>query len=339
MGQLLCSFAYASDLAFGLQFEDSLRSAYLALRLAEELGLSEEECRTAYYCALLKDAGCTSWTTELAAAWQTNEIVARRELFIFRDANDKKQFVGWMRKYVADDQPTIRKFGRYCWVLTSSSGFFVEAFATTARVAARIASRLTLPESVQQSMLNLFERWDGSGAPRGIAGEAIPQASRIVLPTFSLVPFHRVGGREAALEVGQAFRGTAYDPDVIDAFERLAGKEWFWNELEGDDIRDRVISIEPPSEWRAVGDRLIDEVALAFADFIDLKSRYRAAHSRRVGAVAEQLARMMNCAEEAVVQIRRAALLHDLGVVGVPSHTLDRPWRQLSESERDEFRL
>ncbi|HEX5369871.1 MAG TPA: HD domain-containing phosphohydrolase, partial [Dehalococcoidia bacterium] len=339
MAQLLCAFAYASDLAFGLQLEDSMRSCYLALRLAQQMDLPEEECRSAYYTALLKDAGCTSWTTELATAWQTNEIVARRELLIFTDMHDKKLFVSWMRQFVAAGQPTFRKLGRYCSVLTTSRGLFTEAFATTATIAARIASRLGLPDGVGNSMLHMFEQWDGGGAPRGLAGDAIPISSRIVLPTFSLIPFHRAGGREAALEVARKFSGRAFDPDVVRAFETLSEDESFWDELEAEDIRDRVIALEPASEWQRVGDERIDDAALAFADFVDLKSRYKAAHSRRVGAVAEQLARLMHCAEEAVVQIRRAALMHDLGVVAVPSYTLERPWRQLSESEQDEYRL
>jgi HD-GYP domain-containing protein (c-di-GMP phosphodiesterase class II) len=339
MAQVLCAFAYASDLAFGLQLEDSMRSCYLALRIAQQMNLPEDECSAAYYTALLKDAGCTSWTTELATAWQTNEIVARRELLIFSNPQDKKLFLSWMRKFVAADQPTLRKLGRYCSVLTTSRGFFTEGFATTASIAARIASRLGMPDGVENAMLHMFEQWDGGGAPLGLSGDAIPTISRIVLPTFSLVPFHRVGGREAALKVAQEFSGRAFDPDVISAFQTLATKESFWNELEAEDIRDRVLELEPKSSWQVVGEERIDDAALAFADFIDLKSRFKAAHSRRVGAVAEQLARMMNCAAEAVVQIRRAGLMHDLGVVAVPSYTLDRPWRQLSESERDEYRL
>ena len=67
IGDLLCAFAYASDLAFGLQFEDSLRSCYLATRLAEEMGASPEDVSASYYTALLKDAGCTSWTSEFAS--------------------------------------------------------------------------------------------------------------------------------------------------------------------------------------------------------------------------------------------------------------------------------
>ena len=145
LAQLLCAFAYASDLAFGLQLEDTMRSAYLALRLAQQMDLPDEEARAAYYTALLKDAGCTSWTTELATAWQTNEIVARRELLIFSNARDKKLFMGWMRKYVAVDQPAFRKLGRYCSVLATSRGLFTEGFATSVAIATRIAARLGVP--------------------------------------------------------------------------------------------------------------------------------------------------------------------------------------------------
>jgi hypothetical protein len=66
MGELLGAFAFASDLAFGLPLDDSLRSCYLATRIAEHLCASEDERMTVYYTALLKDAGCTSWTSELA---------------------------------------------------------------------------------------------------------------------------------------------------------------------------------------------------------------------------------------------------------------------------------
>ena len=68
VAEVLCAFAYANDLAFGLQLEDTLRSAYLAWRIAGELGVSGSERHDAYVTALLKDAGCTSWTTELAQA-------------------------------------------------------------------------------------------------------------------------------------------------------------------------------------------------------------------------------------------------------------------------------
>lgn len=339
LAQVLCAFAYANDLAFGLQLEDTLRSCYLASRIATQLGLSEEIRSDAYVAALLKDAGCTSWTSELASVWRTDEIAARREMFIFSNAEDPRAFIAWMRRHVARDEPALRKLQGYFQVLTGSRALFQEAFATTAAVACRIAGRLGATASVQAALLDLFEQWDGTGHPQGLAGADIPIVSRIVFPTFFLVPVHRVSGRQATIDLASALRGEAFDPVVMDAFLQLAADETFWAELEAPDIQQRVLALEPDFQLVTDDEAAMEAAALAFADFIDLKSRYTAAHSRRVAAVAELLARIMQCAEPAVAQIRRAALVHDLGMVAIPSHSLERPWPALSEAERDQYRL
>jgi HD-GYP domain-containing protein (c-di-GMP phosphodiesterase class II) len=339
MGQLLCAFAYASDLAFGLQLEDCLRSCYVAVRMADALGLSADQREAAYYAALLKDAGCTSWTTEFAQAWRTDEIAARRELIIFSNYTDLRAFSTWMRRFVARDEPLAAKLSRYVRVLITSRTFIAEAIATSTAISRRIAGRLGMPEQVGEGVYNIFERWDGAGAPQGLRRDQIPSVSRIVLPTFFVVPFHRLGGREAAVQLARTLRGRAFDPAVSDAFLRLAADRCFWSDLESSDIQRTILALEPASALPPVTEAMIDNVALAFADFIDLKSRYIAAHSRRVGAVAEQLARAMGCAEAEVARIRRAGLLHDVGLVAVPSFILDRPWSALSTAEQDAYRL
>jgi HD-GYP domain-containing protein (c-di-GMP phosphodiesterase class II) len=339
MGDLLCAFAYASDLAFGLQFEDSLRSCYLATRLAQELGVSQEDVSTSYYTALLKDAGCTSWTSELAAIWQTDEIVARRELILFTDFRTAAGIEAWVRRYVAPDLPLSSRQSHLAEVIDSMPQVIIEAITNTADVAGRISRRLGLSESVQSATRHLFELWDGSGAPEGLQAEQIPMASRIVLVSFFAIPISRVHGHDAAISALKQGAGSTFDPVVVAAFERLSQQDEFWAGLEGDRIHERVLALEPASAMRDVGDERVDDIALAFADFIDLKSRFAAAHSRRVSKVAEQLARLMSCAPEAVVQIRRAALMHDLGIAAVPSFFLEKPEDQLSEGEWDQYRL
>src|SRR5438105_1374882 len=131
MAQLLCALAYASDLAFGLQLEDSLRSCYLAVRLARVLGLSDDQCAAIYCTALLKDAGCTSWTTELAQAWHTDEIVARRELAIFGQPLTIATIMAWMRQYVAKDRPIVDKLARSALVFTTARRRLPEEVATS----------------------------------------------------------------------------------------------------------------------------------------------------------------------------------------------------------------
>src|SRR6185312_9292233 len=121
---------------------------------------------SAYYTALLKDAGCTAWTTEEAGAWRTDEIVARRELMIFGSPLEMRAFVSWMRRFVAKDESAPRRLARYANIFSTSKGFLGEGFSVTCKIAARIAARLGLPGEVQEATLNLFEYWDGRGAPR-----------------------------------------------------------------------------------------------------------------------------------------------------------------------------
>jgi HD-GYP domain-containing protein (c-di-GMP phosphodiesterase class II) len=83
------------------------------------------------------------------------------------------------------------------------------------------------------------ERWDGSGYPRGLKGEAIPLGARIfaAVDTFDAMTSDRP--YRAALTIQDArdeilrFSGIQFDPAVAEAF--LAIDEAVWRE-----IRDRV---------------------------------------------------------------------------------------------------
>jgi len=71
------------------------------------------------------------------------------------------------------------------------------------------------------------EKWDGSGYPRGIAGEAIPLAARLmaVADVFDALtsrrPYKEAMPVAQAADFIRAGRGAHFDPAVVDAFERL----------------------------------------------------------------------------------------------------------------------
>jgi ribonuclease P protein subunit RPR2 len=71
------------------------------------------------------------------------------------------------------------------------------------------------------------ERWDGTGYPDGLAGEAIPHAARVfaVADTFDALttdrpyrPASPIAEARARIEAGA---GTQFDPDVVAAFARV----------------------------------------------------------------------------------------------------------------------
>ena len=197
-----------------------------------------------------------------------------------------------------------------------------------------------MPQAVQGALMQVFEQWDGRGMPYGIKSDAIPVISRIVLVTSFLEVFHQVEGRDAAKQVALARRGKAFEPSVVDAFLSVAQRESFWTGLEQERVWDSVLSMEPEqSPYQYMGEEKLIDVALALADYADLKSPFLAGRSRRVADLTERITRRMGVREPEATHIYHAALVHDIGIVAVPSFILDKPQDTLTEAEREQVRL
>jgi putative two-component system response regulator len=73
------------------------------------------------------------------------------------------------------------------------------------------------------------ERWDGTGYPEKLAGEAIPLSARLVSIADSYDamtnerPYRAPMPHEEALEVIRGGRGTQFDPELVDALVRVEG--------------------------------------------------------------------------------------------------------------------
>jgi HD-GYP domain-containing protein (c-di-GMP phosphodiesterase class II) len=82
----------------------------------------------------------------------------------------------------------------------------------------------------------------------------------------------------------------------------------------------------------------LDAALEAIADFTDLRSAPRSGHSRAVADLAERAALELGLPATDVCAVRRAGLLHDLGMHGVPSNILDKP-TPLSTTEAERLRM
>jgi HD-GYP domain-containing protein (c-di-GMP phosphodiesterase class II) len=188
---------------------------------------------------------------------------------------------------------------------------------------------------VRDSLQHIFERWDGKGSPAGLRGAAITLPARIVVLADLLESFRRLGGVEAAVAVARDRSGGQFDPALAALVcrhpdELLAGLD----EATG---WDAAIATEPALAIRVSGAAL-DSALAAIADFADLKSPYTTGHSRGVAARVASAALRAGLGERAAADLRRAALLHDVGRLGVPNTVWDKPG-PLSDGEMERVRM
>lgn len=334
----LGALSLMADMALGLTAGHGVRATYIGMCIGRGLTLQSDEQSDLFYAALLTDAGCTAWASQAAAVILGNEIEARRNLFFFTDPTDPRDLLKWIARYLAAGERVGIRLRRVVDFTVRGRQFMIEGLQNTCDVAARFAGRLGRSAGVQDALRFAFERWDGSG-PGGKRRDAIPLISRITYASIFLEVFHGLDGREAAIELARARRGKDLDPRVIDAFLHLAGQESFWEGLESDAIWTHVREMEPDMPPRYFNAERLEDAASAFGDFADLKSFYTAGHARRVADVAETIAMTLDMPAESRATIRLAGLLHDIGLVAVPSFVLHKPEERVSEAEREIMRL
>jgi putative nucleotidyltransferase with HDIG domain len=196
-----------------------------------------------------------------------------------------------------------------------------------------VARAIGLGEVVARAILDVDEHWDGRGYPAGIAGDEISLIGRVLCLAQTTEVVWRHGGPSAACAIAGERRGTWFDPELVDALLLLEHDDGFWHRLE-DPV---VAGLEPPDRVLLADPGRLDLVAEAFASVIDAKSPYTARHSEGVAEIAVALATALELGREDRATLRRAALLHDIGKLGVSSRILDKPG-PLTDAEREVVR-
>ncbi|HEY7034470.1 MAG TPA: HD domain-containing phosphohydrolase [Thermomicrobiales bacterium] len=334
LAELVASLSLATDLGMGQPLEQALRTCLLAVTAGRELGLENRVLSDVYYLALLRFVGCTSDAHEQAALVGGDEIAYYAGVAPIVMAGTSEYLAFLARRFAADAPPLTRMriVGR---MLASGVGAAKESIAVHCEVARMLAARLGLPESVGAGVGHVFERWDGKGLPGELAGEAIPVHARVVATARDVDLFHRLGGWDAVAEVLRHRRAKAYDPAVVGVFLDR-GERWLADAASAP-VWEVTLAAEP-SPWVRVGDVRLDRVLDAFAAFADLKSPFTRGHSTGVAALAEGAARHAGLGEPGVTDLRRAALVHDLGRTGIPNGIWDKPG-PLTRAEWERVRL
>jgi HD-GYP domain-containing protein (c-di-GMP phosphodiesterase class II) len=331
-GELLAALSLATDLGTGHQLEHGLRTCLVAVRLGELAGSDDDTLRCAYYLALLHSIGCTADAPEAAALY--GDDLRPRASYTLIDEGRPPELVGWIWRNVQPEATLPRRLPAFAVAVATGAQRARVNLRSHCEVGHRLAARLGMPEAVQDGLAFVFERFDGKGFPEGVSGEAIPEAARLLHAARDSDAFHTTGGLEAVERLGRERAGSALDP-------RLAGllvehARTLSAALDGDGVWREVIESEPACV-PLVGEKL-DTACTGLADFADLKSVFTLGHSRGVAELAEAAGWRLGLDADVVRNVRLAALLHDLGRVGVSTAVWDKPGA-LSGAEWEQVRL
>ncbi len=331
VAELLASVSLATDLVTGQPLGHALRTCALATALAEEMGCGADDVRTVHQFALLRFLGCTSDSAETAASVGGDDrafLAAMAPVVL----GSSREMMGRLVRSVGADQPRSRRLKLLAGALADPRGG-ERSMSTHCEVGAMLAGRAGLEQPVVDALAHAYERWDGKGFPAGLEGDAIPLPVRLVVVARDADLATKLGADRR--EWMRERRGRAYDPSVVDAFERVGPD--VLSVLDGADEWEAALAAEP-EPVTTVGSDALDPVLAAFADFADLKSPWIRGHSRRVASLAEEAGRHAGLDDAACNDLRRAGFVHDLGRVAIENGIWDKPG-PLTTSEWERVRL
>ncbi|WP_437928257.1 HD domain-containing phosphohydrolase [Sorangium sp. So ce291] len=131
---------------------------------------------------------------------------------------------------------------------------------------AHLMESVGLPQDVVSAINLMYERYDGSGFPDGLSGKEIPLGARIlaVADTYADLtqnprnPYRKALRPPEACDVLAQYRGTIFDPNIVDLFRQV---------MTGDDMRAKLLSdrhqaliVDPdPEETTVLELRLLEQ--------------------------------------------------------------------------------
>jgi HD-GYP domain-containing protein (c-di-GMP phosphodiesterase class II) len=332
LGELVGAMSLATDLGTGLPLEHGLRTCLLTTRLADAAQCEDGVRDAAWTVALLHSIGCTSDAHEAAVLY--GDDVAVRAAYALIDPSKPAELLGFLRSNAGAGRAAPARAAAFLAALGAGPRRPRAAFAQHCEVAERLAGRLGVGDDAAHALGFVFERWDGKGFPAGARGEAIPLAARLLHVARDADALCAHAGEDAAVAAVGERAGGAYDPDLAALLCADGGRL----------LRDRgeaalwdAVMARSPEGAGLHGERL-DAACAAVADFVDLKSPWTLGHSRGVAELAEAAAWRVGLEEPEVDVVRHAALLHDLGRVGISNAIWDKPG-PLDAAEWERVRL
>ncbi|QDG77824.1 HD-GYP domain-containing protein [Labrenzia sp. PHM005] len=336
LAELLGALSHALDITEGQPRGHCVRCCWIGTKIGRQVGLPDTQLSDLYYTLLLKDLGCSSNAARIC------------ELYLTDDHTFKHGF-----KTISDSLPAALRFvlsqtglkhgfaervRAIVNILQNGGDIAKELIETRCQRGADIARQMHFSNDVVDGIYSLDEHWNGNGRPHKLKERDIPLFSQIALMAQVLDVFQVNSGKTGAIHELKSRSGTWFDPDLVAAAETAAREPGFWEELQSDTLETVVYGLEPAQNTRFADEKQFDDIAHGFAQVIDSKSPYTAGHSERVMLYSDMIAEELGYSDRDRQLLKRAALLHDIGKLGVSNSILDKPGK-LDNSEWEAMRM
>lgn len=277
------ALAFIGDLSMGQPTDHSLRTGWLAVKLAHAAGLKASTCDTVREVSLLRWSGCTANAAGFAEVFG-DDIAIRARLLEGRPD---------MAQAIADVGAAMMPLAQiHC------------------EVSGEIARILGLSRQTETALRGIFEVWDGSGIPARLARESVPTSVLVVALAGDLEVLSRAYGIERALALIGQRADKRYPAHLVQTATNHA-ERWL-AELGRASLADFDTALSTADMQRATSTELI-------ADVIDLKLPWMTGFSRSVAATAAECYARLASDNAARALVYRAGLIHGIGRAAVPN--------------------
>ncbi len=310
--ELIAATSLAADTGMALPLETGLATCLVSVALGRSLGLGEDELSRTYHLALLQHIGCTAAASEVAEV--VGDELLMREHARLLDFSNQREMFGFMLAHVARANPVMARPMALARAIVGGPRIMKSA-QDVCEAGQMLGERSGYDSHSIDDLAKVYENWDGSGVPNGVAGSDLPVPVQVVQVASLAVNAERLMGDDAAVALVRVRSGHTLSPAVSETL--LGDSERFLAPLhEAGSLWDAVMLAEPtPSAKPSAVE--IDRALAALGDLADLKSPYHVGHSPGVAELAGSAGRSYGLGDSEVTLLRRAGYVHDIGRIAV----------------------
>ncbi|MCZ2109377.1 MAG: HD domain-containing protein [Dehalococcoidia bacterium] len=289
-GTLLTALSRAFDLAEGRRPGHAQRVAFVGVYLAGELGLDTARVEEVFFASLLHDVGMAASGPHIEAS-----------------------------------RPS--RMSRSETPASASWANVIETLALHCEMGSRIVRKMGLGEAVARAIATHHDCWDGSGLPGAVAGEKLSVVSRLVALADRVESLIDAEGsplliRRRGPGLIREMAGNEVDPELAERMAQVAERDDFWLGFFDNDLSATLMSLNYGGVMTR--DELFDFVAV-ISDVVDGRNGRETGRGRRVADLARKIALACDMTERRADLVKVAAMLQDIGTLGVPAHYLSKP--------------